>query len=54
MIAKLSRNIGVASKRQRLPSTNEYFMENVVRAPMQVALCVIDLNPPTMNPLRHR
>ena len=38
MIAKLSRNIGVASKLQRLPSTNEYFMENVARAPMQIAI----------------
>ena len=38
MIAKLSRNIGPASKLQTLPSTNEYVMENVARAPMQVAI----------------
>ena len=38
MIAKLSRNIGAASKLQRIPSTNESFMENVVRAPMHVAI----------------
>ena len=35
---KVSRNIGVSSKLQSLPSSNESFRENMARAPMHVVI----------------
>ena len=47
---KFPRNISDASTLQSIPSTNEYFMENMAMASMQYSL---DLNSPKNNPLRH-
>ena len=53
--AKVARNVGCAPKLESLPPTNEAFLQNVLRAHLQIAIWrkAADRNCPDLDPEKH-